>query len=71
MQVEVTQNLSRGIQVLGDFLRHRNEQTLTLSLQEKAHGGLAEIRVVLTSGMGLLTIIISRYRVHRTQSSWL
>lgn len=57
MQVEDAQNLSRGIQVLGDFLRSKH--TLTLPLQEKAHGGLAEVRVVLTSGMGLLTMIIS------------
>lgn len=59
MQVEDAQNLSRGIQVLGDFLRNRSEHTLTLPLQEKTHGGLAEVGVVLTSGTGLLTMIIS------------
>lgn len=59
LQVEDAQNLSRGIQVLGDFLRNRSEHTLTLPLQEKTHGGLAEVGVVLTSGTGLLTMIIS------------
>lgn len=60
MQVEDAQNLSRGIQVLGDFLRNRSEHTLTLPLQEKTHGGLAEVSVVLTNGTGLLTMIIGR-----------